>query len=45
MAYGTMRAMMVPMPASFLYRCATVTMNGRYTISGASTFTGESPTR
>ena len=35
----------VPTPASFLYFWASRTMNGRYTISGVTTFIGESPTR
>ena len=44
-AYGSISAIRVPMPALVSYRRAIVTMNGKYTISGVSTFVGESPTR
>ncbi len=37
--------MTVPMPAFGSYRCAIVTMKGRYTINGVTMLSGESPTR
>ena len=33
--------MIVPTPESLRYRCAMVTMKGKYTINGVRTFTGD----
>ncbi len=45
MAYGSISETTVPMPASFRYRLAKMTISGKYAISGVSTLNGESPTR